>query len=940
MTFITNPINSITSTGNTTTSNVGGQTTLNENLSNSDTTAITLTDATEFPTSGTIKIESEYITYTGKTGNDLDGTIVRGAFNTTAAAHSTSTQVVGVYIGTSDLNAQPDVMVSLKSDTAGMEYFDFSTNNTDWDTFPVTGFNVSANIHEYHTAVKGSRYFRIRFENSSTSATTSFRINSYFGVFQPGNLPLNQSISSDSDSRIVRSVGVGSNPLGVYSNIRTDGESFVSTTNLGGTTIDSSGGITSGATTINVVGTSSFPSTGAINIDIEEISYSGKTATSFTGCTRGINGTTAASHIDTSIVGGMYCGDIISTDGFSQVQTHILSSTDGILQIDWFSDSGATDLIRNLDITYDSSSNFQLYAAPVFSPYIRYCFKNSTSTPQTDFFFQTLLRTKAISGQILSLDAFISNNMVANLGRNVLVGTTDGGKFVNVPVTPEGHLEVGIHGPILPFSSVHSEKMTPVFQSDSVYGVNPSETMSIIGHSTGGISSATITGTNNLFKCSTGTTSLSFSTLQSVQRLRYRPGQGVIIRFTALFSTPAASSKLIAGIGTAEAGLFFGYNGTSFGILYSTNGLVEMILLTVTTASTNTNDYKIELNGIIFTTTATNNASTLITAREIAKGTYTGWCSEQRGSTICFIASTVGARSGTYTLNNTGTNNAVGTFGTPLQTGSATTDTWIPQTSWNGDKFDGTGKTGIILDTSKGNLYQINVQAGFGSIAFLIETSPPGNNSTLTTCHVIKYPNTNTGVSISQPSFPFVMSAQSLGSTTNVSVSSESFAGFIEGKKVLSGPRFTYNRTTNGFIAAAAYYPFFTVTNSFGFGHTGITERPNQSVINIVSMSCSHDDATPITFFLLKHTELAGPTDYQKFSASSVSYWDIASTTATVADNDHIVFSLQTGQSTGETIIFDPPILLQPGETITLAGTTVTGTATYVNASLNTREDQ
>lgn len=67
--------------------------------------------------------------------------------------------VIGLYVGTSELNNQPDVMVSLKSDQAGTEYFDFSNDNTNWDTFPVSGFAVSANIHEFHTAVKGKRYF-------------------------------------------------------------------------------------------------------------------------------------------------------------------------------------------------------------------------------------------------------------------------------------------------------------------------------------------------------------------------------------------------------------------------------------------------------------------------------------------------------------------------------------------------------------------------------------------------------------------------------------------------------------------------------------------------------------------------------------------------------------------------------------------------------------
>ena len=62
-------------------------TTLNEgtNLSAIDTT-ITLTDASSFPSSGTIVIEDEQITYTGKSTNNLTG-CSRGANGTTAAVH-------------------------------------------------------------------------------------------------------------------------------------------------------------------------------------------------------------------------------------------------------------------------------------------------------------------------------------------------------------------------------------------------------------------------------------------------------------------------------------------------------------------------------------------------------------------------------------------------------------------------------------------------------------------------------------------------------------------------------------------------------------------------------------------------------------------------------------------------------------------------------------
>ena len=62
------------------------------------------------------------------------------------------------------------------------------------------------------------------------------------------------------------------------------------------------GAINSSATTIVVVSTSAFSASGAIWINGEYITYSGKTGTDFTGCTRGADGTTAAAQSDGAVV--------------------------------------------------------------------------------------------------------------------------------------------------------------------------------------------------------------------------------------------------------------------------------------------------------------------------------------------------------------------------------------------------------------------------------------------------------------------------------------------------------------------------------------------------------------------------------------------------------------------------------------------------------------
>lgn len=62
------------------------------------------------------------------------------------------------------------------------------------------------------------------------------------------------------------------------------------------------GGIDAVVTTITVASTTAFTASGAIWVNGEYITYSGKTATDFTGCVRGADGTTAAAHLSGDLV--------------------------------------------------------------------------------------------------------------------------------------------------------------------------------------------------------------------------------------------------------------------------------------------------------------------------------------------------------------------------------------------------------------------------------------------------------------------------------------------------------------------------------------------------------------------------------------------------------------------------------------------------------------
>ena len=133
--------------------------------------------------------------------------------------------------------------------------------------------------------------------------------------------------------------------------------------------------------------------------------------------------------------GATFTAPVVDVNGYSQVQTEILASHDGTINIDFCADIGCIDVVRSLSIPYTASGGYQFFAAPAFGNYIKYEFTNNSGSLQTDFYYTTKILTTAISPQLLTTSAFIAPSMVATLGRNIIVGQDENGTFGNVSVT-------------------------------------------------------------------------------------------------------------------------------------------------------------------------------------------------------------------------------------------------------------------------------------------------------------------------------------------------------------------------------------------------------------------------------------------------------------------------------------------------------------------------
>lgn len=108
------------------------------------------------------------------------------------------------YTGSWEQNDYPQVMAVVETDNPGTLYFDFSQDGTNSASYPTNGFRVQAGVNEFHTAVKGPRYFRVRLVND-TGAQSYLRLKVYFGAHMvPSVAPLNQARSLDADAILTR----------------------------------------------------------------------------------------------------------------------------------------------------------------------------------------------------------------------------------------------------------------------------------------------------------------------------------------------------------------------------------------------------------------------------------------------------------------------------------------------------------------------------------------------------------------------------------------------------------------------------------------------------------------------------------------------------------------------------------------------------------------
>ncbi len=463
------------------------------------------------------------------------------------------------------------------------------------------------------------------------------------------------------------------------------------------------------------------------------------------------------------------------------------------------------------------------------------------------------------------------------------------------------------------FGDLSVAELTPIIQLQYPYNIN---TRLLHRHLNG---SGAASVADSLLSISSGTTTGSTAMVMSRQAAKYHPGQGTMVRFTALFTPGVADTKQEIGYGLVTDGFFFGFDGADFGILRRTGGMREVQTLTITAgAGTSGGDIRITLDGQTKDVTVALNDTIGDVVRKIVAETDwstvgNGWSVEPNGDEVIFRTFDAAPKTGTFSLADVST--TTGVAGTFVETivGKASTDIWTKQTDWNGDKLDGTGPSGMVLDHTKGNVYAIQFQwLGFGGIRFCVED--PNINGFIVV-HELQYANTNTAPSVQNPSLPLHNRVNNGTTTSDIVIKTSSGAVFTEGKDERLG--ITFGTTSSKALADTTETVIMAIKPKTVY--QGVENRVNMLPL-FMTISVKAAAATKSHTVRLYVNPIIGgiPNFVDVDTNNSVTAVD---TSGTTVSGGTLIGSISLGQiDSGAFILEDIIPLILPGDLVVITG--------------------
>ena len=491
-----------------------------------------------------------------------------------------------------------------------------------------------------------------------------------------------------------------------------------------------------------------------------------------------------------------------------------------------------------------------------------------------------------------------------------------------------------------PFGTMLVSDLTPTGQAAFYSGINSAQWVTgTVGLSANG-NPASVSATDGVVVCTSGN-SLSGSAQISLARgVKYRAGQGVLGRFTAIFGPGQPDTLQLAGIGNVESGFWFCLSGSnSFGILHRESSSREVrkfssfsalgaITLTVTLDG---KTKSITING----GTNANQTAHLVASQDYSQ-VGSGWYAEAHEDDVYFIANVPGPFNGTFSIVNGGSPVATPSI---AQAGVLPVQSFISQSQWNLDTMDGQGSSRFSLDRTKGNIYGIGYQyLGFGNPSFSIEDPETG---LLKKCHMIQRANASTATIVKNPNMSVGWMAINSGSAaSSVSVKGASAASFVEGQ-ILRNIGVGFSAAAVKASISSTEIPILTIrvdkihNNVYSNGEAAPTH------MSLANDSGASSSGKLLKFFIYKNAELGGPVTWTDVDSRSIVAYDTSATSFTKNSKTLLMKSVIVAANASMDLnLAEDGMYLTSGESLTITAQRVSNDIDNAAVSISWYEDQ
>jgi hypothetical protein len=240
----------------------------------------------------------------------------------------------------------------------------------------------------------------------------------------------------------------------------------------------------------------------------------------------------------------------------------------------------------------------------------------------------------------------------------------------------------------------------------------------------------------------------------------------------------------------------------------------------------------------------------------------------------------------------------------------------VTQANWD-DPLDGTGASGMTLDQTKLNVWEIRFQyLGAGKIQLCVEDDSTGE---LVVIHTVLYANLNTEPSVYNPNFFHTMWVNNKATTSNLILKSASYTFFVEGRTSFIELHQPENASgTKEKTTVTTEVAILTIRNKSTYA-----SKTNFIDILLLAVGASVEASSAnnlATIRIVKNASLGGTPSYSDINTNnSVVEIDTAGTTVTGGKELGADFLAGKNDEFREVLI-QSKIILNPGDTLTVAG--------------------